>query len=430
MITVGILKEHDVHTSLAIEDAGKLEREDGGWRSGLPVLCGDGLCLREPEPADADSLAGLLSPRTVWPFKNKMPASPAGWVRLIDRLRGDRAAGLGAAYAVVDDRTSELAGLILLRRLELSFRTGECQFLFGEAAWESEVPFTSLGFALDFAFRDIEVHRLEVRALTGHENVVLRGLGLVQEGLLRDAYPLWGGLVSQTIWAMLRAEWLSKQLPAPHRMVACAGPDAPSPRAAEPDDDEPPPAWTKAVPVLAGSRVMLREMQAEDGESLLRVLEPQDIEACIEPAPATANMFGRYIAWARRQRESGLVVSFAITVDGGSEPVGMMQIRSRGSGFTIGEWGIVLARGCQGTGVVDEMMRLAFGFMTRTLGIRRLEARVPHSNLLVVGVLRRHGFVREARLRGSFVTGEECRDDELWVFRAGDRRQATGDRYE
>jgi RimJ/RimL family protein N-acetyltransferase len=370
--------------------------------------------------ADADRLVGLVTPQTVWPFRTKPPVSASGWVRLLERLEADRAAGLSVTFAVERERNAEITGLIVIRRLELEFRIAEVQFLFGEAFWESGVPLASLTYALDFAFRDIGVHRVEVRTLTGRENVVLRGLGMVQEGLLRDSYPLWGGLASQTIWAMLRAEWLSKQLPSPVRRSF--GP-ARVPDSVDVAETAPElPAWTRALPVMTGRRVTLRELDPADGEMLLRVLDSSDIEACIEPAPTTPDVFQKYIAWTRRQRELGQAVSLAVLVDGRPEPIGLMQVRSKDADFTQAEWGAVLARDYRGTGVFAEAMALVTDFVFRTLGVQRLEARTSGTNFPAVGVLRRTGFVREARLRGSFLQGGEYRDDELWVLTAGIRR--------
>lgn len=393
------------------------------WRDGLPVLRGDGLCAREPQKTDAAGLTSLLTPRTIWPFRAKAPVSASGWARLLDRSQSDRATGLSALFLVESERSSGVLGLVLIRRLELDFRIAEAQFLFGEEAWESDAPQTGLSFALDFAFRDIGVHRLEARTLTGREGVVLRSLGLVQEGLLRDAYPLWGGLATQTIWAMLRTEWLSRQVPPPRRQPA--RPSAPEPVRQMPDAHEPDdelPGWTRAVPVLRGARVVLREMEPADGDALVRVLDPSDIALRIEPAPTTPEMFRQYVAWARRQRQAGRAVSLAILLDGYPEPIGMMQVRSKDDRFRIGEWGIVLTRDQRGTGVLDEALALVGGFLFDTIGIRRLEARTSGTNLPAIGAMKRYGFVREAELRGSFLVDGEYRDDELWRYSVGDRR--------
>lgn len=392
------------------------------WRDGLPLLCGNGLCAREPHGADAEALAAFLTPRTVWPFRAKAPVSPSGWVRLLDRARADRAAGVSALFVIERERSSDPLGLVLIRRLELDFRIAEAQFLFGEEAWESDAPQTGVSFALDFAFRDIGVHRLEARTLTGREGVVLRSLGLVQEGLLRDAYPLWGGLATQTIWALLRREWLSRQLPPPRRHPA--RPPAPAPVRQAPDAHEPDelPGWTRSVPVLRGARVILHEMEPADGDALVRVLDPSDIALCIEPAPTTPELFRQYVAWARRQRQAGRAVSLAILADGHPEPIGMMQVRSKDDRFRIGEWGIVLTRDQRGTGVLDEALALVGGFLFDTIGIQRLEARTSSTNLPAIGAMKRYGFVREAVLRGSALVDGGYRDDELWRYSVGDRR--------
>ena len=144
------------------------------WRFGLPTLCGQGLCLREPTTADSKQLAALVTPDTAWRFTPRVPDSDADWARFVERLHADRAAGLSVCYTVIRDETAEVAGLIMVRRFELTFDIAECHFLFGETWRTSALPARSLGYVLDFAFLDIGLHRLEARSSIRYEGDVLR----------------------------------------------------------------------------------------------------------------------------------------------------------------------------------------------------------------------------------------------------------------
>ncbi|MCX6552894.1 MAG: GNAT family N-acetyltransferase, partial [Acidobacteria bacterium] len=393
-------RAHSATRDLGALDAGSPAQS---WRLGLPTLSGEGLSLREPTEGDARHLADLVTRDTVWRLTPRAPASTTGWVRFVQRLLADRSAGLGVSYAVTREKTSELVGLILVRRLELKFHIAECQFLFAEAFRCSGLPIASLEYVLDFAFRDTCLHRLECRSLTSDDEAVLRGLGCVAEGLLREACQVREGFADQTIWSMLRADWQSNSLRSPARGPA-GGPVAestPAPADVEPFEGLSP--WSSALPVLTGSTVTLREIEHEDGEALLRVLEPADIEACIEPPPTTAEMFQHYIAWARRQRVDGRAACFAILANGSPRPVGLIQVRSLAPRFTVAEWGIGLARASRGTGIAEEVTSLITPFVFDTLGAHRLEARTSAGNAAAIASLRRLGAVREACLRQSFL---------------------------
>jgi RimJ/RimL family protein N-acetyltransferase len=392
------------------------------WRFGLPTLCGQGLCLREPTTADSKQLAALVTPDTTWRFTPRAPDSDADWARFVERLHADRAAGLSLCYAVVREQTAEVAGLIMVRRFGLTFDIAECYFLFSEAWWTSALPARSLGYVLDFAFHDIGLHRLEARSSIGHEGDVLRSLGCVAEGLLRDTCPLQGGLGDETIWSMLRADWLSSPLPSSQRGPAGTQPAGSGPAAAGADNYDPLPAWSKALPTLVGSKVTLREVESRDGMPLLHAIDPAEIEVCIEPAPKTIEMFQQYIAWARRQRARGRAVSFSIFANGSPDPIGMIQLRSRDQRFAVAEWGIFLEPASRGTGVYTEVMSLILPFLFDTIGAHRLESRTSATNGAAIGSLHRLGAVKEACLRQSFRRHGEYQDDELWALTARDWR--------
>jgi RimJ/RimL family protein N-acetyltransferase len=62
------------------------------------------------------------------------------------------------------------------------------------------------------------------------------------------------------------------------------------------------------------------------------------------------------------------------------------------------------------------------GFAFETIGVDRLEARASVIDPRSVGLLRKIGAVREARLRRSFVRGDLALDDDLWAILKADWR--------
>jgi len=263
--------------------------------------------------------------------------------------------------------------------------------------------------------------------VTADEGDLLRSLGFVAEGLLRGACSAaLGGFADQTIWSMLRADWLTNALPRPERGVASGQSADPTPGSPEVDPRDGLPAWSAASPVLAGPRVTLREIEEGDGDVLLRLLDPAEIERCIEPPPTTPEMFRHYIAWARRQRTRARAVGFAIVAGDSPDPVGLLQVRSVGPDFGVAEWGIVLAPAWRGTGLFEDVLSLIASFVFDTLGVHRLEARTSHFNAAVTATLRRMGAMKEASLRASFPAHGEYQDDELWAVTDREWRRRTG----
>lgn len=394
------------------------------WCLGLPTLSGDGLCLREPTTADAADLADIAKRDSIGRFTQPFPASKAGWVRFIQRLLADRFAGLSMCFVVTRQRTSETIGLVLIRRLELSFRIAECQFLLDKSSWISGLATTGLSYALDFAFLDVGLHRLECRSLRSDEAAVLLSAGFTAEGLLRTPSRQTQGFEGQTVWSVLRADWLSRGLRSPRRGPVSRHSGDLRMVAAVAGESEPRPTWSIELPVLSGPRVTLREIDSADGEALLRELEPAEIEACIEPPPTTVEVFQQYIGWARRQRTRGRAVCFSIFVEGDSRSVGLLQVRGLDQRFAVAEWGAGLAHRFRGTGIFGEVMSLIAPFIFDTLGVRRLEARTSAGNAGALASLRRLGAVKEACLRQSFLKDGQYHDDELWAVTDVDWRRS------
>jgi ribosomal-protein-serine acetyltransferase len=66
---------------------------------------------------------------------------------------------------------------------------------------------------IDYAFRELQLNRIELRAATGNgrSRGVAKRLGFTQEGILRDAEWLNDHFVDQFVYSILRREWDSEQ---------------------------------------------------------------------------------------------------------------------------------------------------------------------------------------------------------------------------
>lgn len=182
--------------------------------------------------------------------------------------------------------------------------------------------------------------------------------------------------------------------------------------------------WRRALPVLTGSGVTLRELEASDAPSLLAMLTTEEVSRFISPPPTSVEGFERFIEWSRRQRTAGQYVCFAVVPDGMTAAIGLFQVRSIEPGFATAEWGFALGSAFWGTGAFVEGARLVVDFVMDTIGVHRLEARAAVQNGRGNGALRKIGAVQEGVLRRSLLKNGEYLDQALWSILDRDWRQA------
>jgi [ribosomal protein S5]-alanine N-acetyltransferase len=179
------------------------------WRTGLPVLTGTGVVLRDLRTTDAASLFALLTTEEVSRFISPPPTTVEGFENFIVWAQRRRCAGSYACFAVtlVDDDTA--IGIFQLRELEPGFGTAEWGFAIGSAYWGTGVFQEGAELMVSFAFERVGVHRLEARAavLNSRGNGALRKIGAVQEGMLRKSFHKNGEYLDQALWTILAEDW-------------------------------------------------------------------------------------------------------------------------------------------------------------------------------------------------------------------------------
>jgi RimJ/RimL family protein N-acetyltransferase len=179
------------------------------WRSGLPLLTGCQISLRELRLSDATSLLALLSSDEVSRFISPPPTTIDGFERFITWTHRQRAAGQYVCFAVVPAGCDTAIGIFQVRSLEIGFGTAEWGFALGRAFWGSGMFVEGARLVLDFAFDVIGTHRVEARAAlrNGRGNAALRKIGAVQEGVLRRSFLRHGEHLDQALWAVLEEDW-------------------------------------------------------------------------------------------------------------------------------------------------------------------------------------------------------------------------------
>jgi RimJ/RimL family protein N-acetyltransferase len=184
--------------------------------------------------------------------------------------------------------------------------------------------------------------------------------------------------------------------------------------------------WKTALPVLTGTRAVLRELRASDAHDLLSTFGSPDVARLISPPPPTLEGFEKFVAWTQRQREAGQSFGFGITTKDSDAVTGLFQVRALQSGFDIAEWGFALGAEHWGNGLFIDAAALVLDFVFDVVGVHRLEARAALKNGRGNGALFKLGATQEGVLQRSFLRNGVYLDQVLWTILAEDRNIMTG----
>lgn len=179
------------------------------WQTGLPVLRGEQVVLRELRASDAASLFALLTTEEVSRFISPPPTSIEGFERFIAWTHRQRTLGAYVCFAVTLKGFDTAVGIFQIRGTERGFGAAEWGFALGSRFWGTGVFQDSAELVLEFAFEILGVHRLEARAavLNGRGNGALIKIGAVQECILRKSFLRNGRYLDQTLYSILVDDW-------------------------------------------------------------------------------------------------------------------------------------------------------------------------------------------------------------------------------
>lgn len=179
------------------------------WRSGLPVLRGKRLTLRELRVEDGDALLPLITAPEVVRFMSPTPEVPNWFATFINSTTRERQAGRYAGFAIVPHGHNQPVGLVQIRQLDAAFSTAEWGIAVGSAWWGKGLFEDAGRLVLAFAFETLGVHRLEARvaAQNARGNAAVGKLGATAEGLLRRSLRTAEGELDQVLWSWLDDEW-------------------------------------------------------------------------------------------------------------------------------------------------------------------------------------------------------------------------------
>ena len=179
------------------------------WTTGLPVLKGRRIMLRELVKSDSLSLLSMLSTEEVAKFISPPPTTPQGFEKFIAWAQRERQAGNQLTFGMVPEGCDHAVGLVQVRAIAPRFSVAEWGFAVGSPFWGTGLFLASARMTLDFAFQHTAVNRVEARAVVqnGRGNGALRKLGAVQEGVLRGSLLKDGKYLDQIMWSIISQDW-------------------------------------------------------------------------------------------------------------------------------------------------------------------------------------------------------------------------------
>jgi ribosomal-protein-alanine N-acetyltransferase len=129
------------------------------------------------------------------------------------RIAEAAASGEFVELAIAHPRDDRLLGTVTLHSFEWCNQRAEAGFWIAAEARGAGVATEALGEAIDWAFKELDLHRMEMTTAPGlpHEPKVLalaERLGFVREGVLRERNFERGRRLDVIMLAVLRADWI------------------------------------------------------------------------------------------------------------------------------------------------------------------------------------------------------------------------------
>jgi RimJ/RimL family protein N-acetyltransferase len=176
--------------------------------------------------------------------------------------------------------------------------------------------------------------------------------------------------------------------------------------------------WRGGLPVLEGSFVTLREVEARMGQPLWLALRQTEVIHLFAPVPEREEDFEVALAVLSAARPSGSAFVFAAEA---AAPIGLIAVRALEPGFHTAEWAFGFAPEAWTTRAPLEALTMVRDFVFEAVGAHRLESRTLVESELRITCLRQLGALEEGWLRSSVRIGGRYADQRLWTIAKADR---------
>ena len=188
------------------------------WGLHLPTLREPRLTLRTLTEADvADVLAVFSDPLVLRYWDGPLITTQQDAMQYIERIHyGFRRREL-MQWGIADAATDAVIGTCTLTHLSVTHERAEIGFALRQTRWRQGLGSEAVSAAIDFAFREMGLHRIEADVDPRNERSLrlLDRLGFRREGHLRERYYMNGERQDAVMMAVLNEEWKSRVLGTP-----------------------------------------------------------------------------------------------------------------------------------------------------------------------------------------------------------------------
>lgn len=119
------------------------------------------------------------------------------------------ALGNSITLAITLRTTAEVIGKCVLFKYSESNRRAEVGFILNRRYWRQGLMFEAMAAMINFAFADLDLHRLEADTDTANAAslFLLEKLGFRREGLFRDRWYVYGEWQDSVMLGLLKTDW-------------------------------------------------------------------------------------------------------------------------------------------------------------------------------------------------------------------------------
>ncbi len=180
----------------------------------LPTLETERLRLRWLEERDVDALYEIFGdPAVIRYWSSPALTDRKAAARLLQEIRDYAAQGTLYQWGVTLRDGDQVIGTVTLAWINREHRRADVGFALAATAWGRGYATEAVARLIDYAFDDMQLHRLGADVDPRNERSIrlLERLGFRQEGLLRERYHLGGEVQDSLILGLLRREWVSRR---------------------------------------------------------------------------------------------------------------------------------------------------------------------------------------------------------------------------
>jgi ribosomal-protein-alanine N-acetyltransferase len=178
-----------------------------------PLLTTARLQLRSIGKSDSDDLYAIYSDMKTLEYWGQDPVqSPADAWKKIRANMQQVEGGSAILWGIALRDNNRLIGTCTIFRINQQNKNGEAGYILNRKHWGKGLMTEAMSSVLDYAFNDLEFHRLE--ADTDPENAaslaLLEKLGFQREGYFRERWFVHGKWHDSVMLGLLRSEYFAK----------------------------------------------------------------------------------------------------------------------------------------------------------------------------------------------------------------------------